>query len=145
MRVLTLSEIMALEFGEIVPAFRAQIKQVYPQKSDTNEYGPWSIQRVLLMDGAALMTAKLFNIPEYTSQWQGVWIYVESGQNDKGKLTGIEVVKDEYRGKVSKQIKISERATITQAQPDTAAPATPEPTRQAPAPQQVPPPAAISP
>ena len=60
MRVLTLSEIMALEFGEIVPAFRAQIKQVYPQKSDTNEYGPWSIQRVLLMDGAALMTAKLF-------------------------------------------------------------------------------------
>src|SRR5437016_984430 len=141
MRILTLSEISQLEPGEVVPAFKAQVKETKPIKRGNNQYGDYTIQTLTLMDATGISQVKLFDCPEYTGQWVGVWIYVQSSLNDKGKLSGIQV--STYRDKKEIHVKGNAGASIAQA---TSEALTPEPTRQAPPPaQQAPPPAAISP
>ncbi len=143
MRLVTLKEIAALEPGEIVPAFRCQVKEVKQLKTGENQYGPWTLQTLTVMDATAVMQVKLFDVPEYTAQWVGAWIVVESSLNDKGKLSGIAV--STYRDKKEIHVKGKGGAVITQAmdaapssQPETAK--MPPPQTQPAAQQQAPPP-----
>ncbi len=151
MRLVTLKEIAALEPGEIVPGFRAQIKEVKQPKSGQNEHGPWTIQSLTLMDSTAIVQVKLFDAPAFTPQWVNAWIVVESSMNDKGKLSGILV--STYRDKKEIHVKAKSGAVITQAtdapsnqpaatEPDRMPPpqTQPKPTQQAPPVQQAPPP-----
>ncbi len=142
MRLVTLKEISAMEPGEICPGFRAQIKEVKQQKTGKNDHGPWTLQSLTLMDSTAVIQVKLFDAPEYTAQWVGAWIVVESTLNQHGKLAGILV--STYRDKKEIHVKVNGGAVITQAPdatPTAAEPAKMPPPQQAPAPtQQTPPP-----
>src|SRR5688572_23151139 len=115
MRVLTLGEVSQMGPGELVPAFKAQVKEVKKYHTGNNQYGPWSIQKITVMDQTAIMTLKLVDHPEMTSQWVGHWIYLEAIQGNKG-LHGLAVIDDEYRGKKERMIEAKKDVPVTAAQ-----------------------------
>lgn len=131
MRILTLKEIAALDAGEVVPALKAQVKEVKEPKSGENTYGPWTMQSLTVMDATAVSQVKLFDAPVYDVNWIGVWIVIESTPNQHGKLSGIQV--SEYNKRKEIQVKMKAGATISQVTD-----ATPEPTAQAPEPAKAP-------
>lgn len=148
MRVLTLAEVQQMEPGETIPAFRAQIKEVKDFYRGTQKQSgdPFTTQKLLVMDGTALMTVKIWDHSEFTKQWQQVWVVFESGQSKKdGSLIGMRIKDDEYRGRTTRLVEVKESATITQAQPgatQTAPQQMPPPTQ---APAQMPPPTQTAP
>lgn len=150
MRVLTLAEVQQMGPGETIPAFRCQIKEVKDFYRGTQKQSgdPFTTQKLIVMDGTALMTVKIWDHPEFTKQWQQVWVVFESGQSKKdGSLIGMKVRDEEYRNRVTRLVEVKESATITQAQPGNAtqpiAPQQPPPPQAAPA--QMPPPAPVHP
>lgn len=156
MRILTLKEVAAMEPGEVVPAIKVQVKEVREPKSGDNQYGPWTMQSLTVLDATAVSQVKLFDAPVYDAAWVGVWIVIESTQNTHGKLSGIQV--SEYNKRKEIQVKMKAGATIsqvtdateptvaTQPAPETAkapapvrpAPTVQEPAKVAPAPVQTP-------
>lgn len=152
MRVVTVTEALALEIGEKIPSIKARVEKVYDQTTGENTHGPWSIQNINVVDPAnpkSKTKLKVFNQEALPKNIEGKVIYIESQQGDKG-LLGIEVAKDTYKWKdgdpIKKLIEVRKQATITvgepqaqgqQAAPQNPAPAnTPAPAQNAPANQQ---------
>lgn len=137
MRLITLKDIMAMEPGEVVPAFKACVKEVREPKSGNNQYGDWTMQSLTLADATAVCPVKLFDCAIYDASWVGAWIVVESTPDTSGKLRGIQV--SSYKDKKEIQIKgkagaVLEEATDLEPAAPAATPATPAPAPRAAAP-----------
>ncbi len=135
-RIIPLKQVMEMQPGEVVPGFRAQVKEVREPKSGNNQWGDWTMQSLTLMDGTAICPVKLFDCPVYDASWVGAWIIVESTADTTGKLRGIEW--KEYKGK--KELNISGKSATIEQATDLApvAPAAPPAFHQPPAPATVP-------
>jgi hypothetical protein len=115
MKVMTVKEVLDLPDDSPVPCCKVQIKEVKQFYNGTNANGPWSLQKVNCMDATGRISLQLQNRAELTPDWANVWVYVEAGQDEKGKLVGAWRGKDEYRGRTTECIKIKDTGHITAA------------------------------
>ncbi len=141
-RIIPLKQVLEMSAGEIVPAVRCQIKSVGKIYKGSNEHGEFTVQKITVLDDTAVLTLKLWDKDEFSTDWQGVWIICESTPGKGGKLGGLMTVDDEYpknSGKVTRQIHAKSGSTIEEAT-DLApvAPATPPAFHQPPAQATVP-------
>ena len=126
MRLLTLKEIQALEIGETIPSFKAQIKESKPYNKGVHaEYGPWTIQNLTVMDGSGIVPVKIKNHPEFGKDWFQKWVLFECGISKKdGSLAGIRWKEDTYKGNTTRVIEVNALATVEAIRVN---PSTPEP------------------
>jgi hypothetical protein len=134
MRVVSISEIKALEAGELVPSTKGKVIEVGKLFSGTNDKGPWSLQTITIDDGSNKIKAKLWNRDELAKTWKGVEVYLCCVQGEKG-LHGIKAEDDTYKGATTRIITVTGKAELTAAD---AAPAQAAPVQPPTAPVQPP-------
>lgn len=100
-----MAEVLKRDIGESIPAFKGKLSRIQKRRSDTNQYGPWSIQNVEVMDGGAKIKVKVWNREEIPGAWLQRTVYLQSGQDDKGKFAGLDMVQDTYDWKEGTPIK----------------------------------------
>jgi hypothetical protein len=139
MRIIKLSEAVAMEKGELVPAVRGAFTKVGKYTSGKNEHGQWSFQNCQFADQTGTIKLKLKNRQELTSAWENVPVVLESGVDGKGKMSGLTRDVDDYKGASTPMIVMDARAAILEGESasDASTPASepaPEPSRPAAAP-----------
>lgn len=144
MRVIPLSEVLLMEPGEIVTATKGKLKSVFERNTGTNEHGDWSLQNLVITDGAAEIKVKVGDRDAIPQAWKGKLIYLNSINGEKG-ITGLKIKSDTYKGTTSKILSATPTAEIG-LEDGSAAPATPPatPAAKAPAPPGSHPPASAS-
>ena len=96
MRVLTLTEAAQADFGEVIPAFKGKVSKAWKRNEGDNAYGRWTIQSLeMIDDSGGKLVAKLMNRDEFPPGWIGKVVVFESAPDKKGKLAGLEVVKND--------------------------------------------------
>src|SRR5437588_6838250 len=99
MRVVPMTEVLKMDFGEKVPSVKGKISNIYDQTTGQNNYGDWAIQNIEICDPAdpkAKIKVKLFDQQEVPKAWRNKLIYLECVEGDKG-MKGIEIAKDTYK------------------------------------------------
>jgi hypothetical protein len=106
MRLVSLSEIPALEDGEPIPSVAGKIRQVYQRYSGTNARGDWALQDFVLSDGENEVVCKVGNMDDF-SDMQGRDVVIECTKSDKHGLIGVKKFVDNYEGKIQHKIKLT--------------------------------------
>ncbi|HEX9595464.1 MAG TPA: hypothetical protein VF982_01180 [Anaerolineales bacterium] len=84
MQPYTISQLQTLPLNTVVPAVAGTITQIFPVKSGTSQYGPWTIQSVMLTDGQQTVELKLFDHAQLPPDMIGQSVMVLSGQGKQG-------------------------------------------------------------
>lgn len=111
MRELTIAQCKELEKGEPIPSFRGRITKVYEQKSGTGNYGPWTMQNMIVEDSTGHVQVT-WGGPDDLSDLEGEIRLFESSQSDKHGLTGIKWDVRTSNGKTYSGIKLTESCKI---------------------------------
>jgi len=115
-RELTIKEILALDSGEVVPSITGKIAALYDWKSDEGEYGPYSVQSgMLTQDGQPPIRFSAWNFDNLKSL-KGKQVTISANKSEKHGLTGLVAVDNEFRGKVTRELKITGSATIEETE-----------------------------
>ncbi len=120
MRIVTIKEVLGLGSGEVVPAVKGTIKNVYDQNKGTNSHGDWKLQNLMLTDSTGEIKVKVADRDPIPANWKGRVVCIECNDGGKG-LTGIKAKDDEYRGKVSRILSVTPTAHMTLVEPGQAA------------------------
>lgn len=111
-RMISISDILNMGVGEIIPGFRAKIAKVQKQRTGEGANGPWTMQLVTLKDGTGLIEAKMWNRDVYTNNDVGTELIFESTETQRG-LSGLKRAIHEYQGKETPQVDINGAADIS--------------------------------
>ena len=113
MKVMSFPEINDLENGQQITALQGTLRKVCEQKTGVGDYGPWSLQNIILEDEHA---------NELTITWccEDVWsgndigkhLYFESGRDKKDQLAGIKREIKKKNGKTYESVKVDDRAKV---------------------------------
>ena len=153
MHVTTVLEALALEDAMPITCFGGLVDAVFPYTQGENETGPWTIQNIMIKDGASSIKVSVKGQDEIPKTTKGKKIYFSSVNGTHG-WTGVKSKLDTFKGKTQKIVNVSKTAIIaygapaaqdegvpTQAErdelPAEAAP-TPAPAKAAPAPAPAP-------
>lgn len=113
-----------------VEATAGVVVEVYPQKSGTSKFGPWTIQKLILADGDnARIEVKLVNVGAFQKDAINHRLYLIAAQGKKG-LTGLKTELDTYNGRNELILAVEKQAELTFEAPretTAAAPAPPAP------------------
>lgn len=132
----TIGLIGQLPNGTHLEQINAKITAIRDPKSGESTYGPWSMQNVELIDATGKITAVLKNQPPLATGWQGFTATWTATKDGKGKLAGIVVDDNDYKGTVTRRLLIHPEAIMEQAPDAGPTQAQQQYQQQAPAPQQ---------
>jgi hypothetical protein len=131
-RVTPVAEIDQMEPEQEILLLRGKIGQLFDSKRGDNEHGPWSFQRGTLKDASGERKFVLKNrSTDIPKQWRGQEVVIEAHKTDKG-YSGIYTMDDDFRGKTTRCIKVTETAAIYLADIHAAAAAPPPKPAQTP-------------
>ena len=105
MKVAKAIEIANAQVGQIIGEITGKIKKVFPPKTGQGNFGPWSVQNVIIQDDTSEVRAGVWNIP--MSDLEGSTVTFKSTAGKNG-LNGIAVI--DNKGK--KELKITEKAMV---------------------------------
>jgi hypothetical protein len=127
MRVLSVSDVLGMSDGEIIPALKCRVKAVFDHKSGTNSNGEWAIQNIIVDDAAgAEIKVKVCDKDELPKSIKGKWVHFVCYKGDKG-LSGVKVAEDTYKGRTALIVKVTKSADIETGEVEASAPATEPP------------------
>jgi hypothetical protein len=117
-----LSQLGAMADKQNLACIAGTITSIWKPKTGTNSTGEWSIQNATLkgIDGieVGLWLKDREELPQST---KGQFVILEARQGEKG-LSGLYVMDDDYKGKVTRKIKVTPTASISYSQAATTAP-----------------------
>lgn len=79
----------------VVPSVTAKIDTVYAPKTGVGDYGPWSLQTVLLTDGTDRLSANFRNCTELTPADKGKTVKLVASTSSRG-MTGLRLEEREF-------------------------------------------------
>lgn len=104
MRTIPLSEVINLDPGESVPQTKGVIKATFARKSGVTNGKEWSVQNIVLQEGAAEIKCTLWNRDDVTAmKGRQVWLISHKSQKD-GKLVGLTIKENTYTNKGGKEV-----------------------------------------
>lgn len=123
MKVSTLAEIREMDNQMVIPAVTATVVSIQAQKSGGTADKPWTLQKIDLSQGNQKMAAVIWNHDPLPASMKGKQVTMLAFQGDRG-WTGLFADDNEYNGKTTRQIKMTQAGTIeaigtgTQPQPE---------------------------
>lgn len=130
MRVCTVSEAIAYDEKEKIPALRGRLVKVGKFKSGQNARGSWSLQFLELQDeqdNRAILKLKIWDQPSpLPENIRGRTVYIEAAPSDRGGSKGVVVSRDDY----GKHVEVKTQDGATLAFPDETGQNTAPPARQ---------------
>lgn len=119
MQELSIEEIKGLDAGFVVPAVRGKLTQVWDYKQgEHEEYGAWQIQSTALKIGSETIRATFFNYPDLKKDRNKEFL-ITSSKGKKG-FHGVYAIDNEYKGKTTRELKITDAAQMKPANEDSA-------------------------
>jgi hypothetical protein len=114
MNITSIKDVGDMTGGDPVLAMRVTVKNAYPPKGGTNEWGDWSVQNATLEDDTGTIKGGFFNSNQDLRNFTGGQVTIKSGKDQKGKFSGIEVYDytNKKTGAVERQLKVSENVTF---------------------------------
>lgn len=134
MRVMTASEVLKTPADTALDCVGGVVGQVWPRRTGTSQYGAWSIQNLLIGDGANKVKVKLTGHQELGQDWAGHKLWIIAGVGKKGQSIGLKTELDTYKGETKLQVAVNENAQLTGEDPSATkgeAPHQPPPSQQA--------------
>lgn len=101
MKIIKASQVETEAAGNKINFFVGIVKKVFPAKTGSGQYGPWSVRNIILKDETGEVRAGVWNVDMADLEGQRVGFLVKSD-----KASGIVVV--DNKGK--KELKITEKA-----------------------------------
>ena len=88
----TIQEIKKFPIGTVVPAVSGTVKATFPRKTGEGQYGPWSVQTLIVGDGAEEMPVSCWGYDDL-SHLKGNFVSIGATGKDHrtGKTTGTEL------------------------------------------------------
>ena len=112
MRIIPLSEIAAMADKEQISGVKGTIKSIFKSKSGTTAQGKdWAVQDFDLTDNQVTIKVKVWNHPPIPTTAKGSAVTLLSHSGEKG-LSGLYAHDDEYNGKVTRQIKVTDTGEV---------------------------------
>lgn len=113
MKLCDFSEINDAENGQQIPSFQGKIKKVFDAKTGVGDYGPWSLQNIILQDEHAneITVTWTGDDPWRTDQEGTSWLF-ESGHDKKDQLCGLKKEVRTKGGKRYESVKVDNRSKI---------------------------------
>src|SRR4030095_13307366 len=114
MRLMSFSEINDLENGQQIPSLEGTVNKVFEPKTGVGEWGPWSLQNIILQDEHANEITCTWSGEDAfdPKQWEGKTILIESGKDKKEQLAGVRWEIRTKNGKKYESVKIDDRSKI---------------------------------
>lgn len=95
-----------------IARMKVTVEEVYDSLSGKSQYGEWVLQPALLKDETGTIRAAFMNPARNVKHLKGNEIEIISGLNGKGKFSGITATDYSKDGKTTRQLKVSEHASI---------------------------------
>lgn len=111
-KTFTISEVKQME-GMVIPRMEVMVGMVYERKTGTGQYGEWSLQGAMCSDDTGEMKIVFKQYPDQ-SKLSGRKMVFKSMEGKHG-LKGVEVKKNDYKGKVTMELHVSKAALIVSA------------------------------
>jgi hypothetical protein len=146
MNVTTVGQALAMEPNTALDCIAGTVLEVWPAKSGQGNYGPWTLQNVVLGDDDGAKIKVLFKWDALKPDAKGHRLYVIAGAGKMGKTVGLKTMLNTHDGVTTLQVQAADKCSVefndpsrtgqharpaapTAVQP--ALPATTAPTRQA--------------
>lgn len=108
-RLVPLNEVANYSDGEILPMVRGKLTKLYEGKTKTGRYGDYILQNGEITGEGVTIPLFMMLENEIPQSWKGREVSITAHDGDKG-LAGIEASDNEYKGKTTRQIKITGKA-----------------------------------
>ena len=113
MKLMSFPEILDCENGQQITALQGTVKKVFPPKTGVGDYGPWSLQNLILQDEHAHELTVTWTCEDAFDQGcEGQLLYIESGRDKKDQLAGIKREIKNKNGKKYESVKVDDRAKV---------------------------------
>lgn len=96
--------------GTVIPRIQAKLTKVYERKTGKGQYGEWSLQNGEIQDDSGVMKILFKQLPSQ-EHLQGKTMIFKSMEGKHG-LKGVECKKNEYKGKTTLELHVSNAALI---------------------------------
>jgi len=100
------------EASELIPEVTGELSYVKDQRSGESTHGPWTCQNATLKDSTGSINIEVWNKNDMKS-CKGKTVTFQWFKNKKNKKVGIEVIENEWKGKLYKNLKISGQAIVS--------------------------------
>lgn len=114
MRVTKLAEVFDLEDQEVIMAVSGTITELYKQTKGGTDDKPWAVQNGVIKDGQDTMRFAVWNKDPLPQSMRGKKVTFLSFQGKKG-WTGVFAHDNEYKGKTTRELKLTQAAEIVEA------------------------------
>ena len=113
MKLMSFPEILDCENGQQITALQGTVKKVFPPKTGVGDYGPWSLQNLILQDEHAHELTVTWTCEDaFDAGVEGQTLYFESGRDKKDQLAGIKREIKNKNGKKYESVKVDDRAKV---------------------------------
>jgi hypothetical protein len=113
MKLMSFPEINDLENGQQIPSFQGTIKKVFDPKTGVGDYGPWSLQSLILTDEHANEIKVTWAVEDvWDASTEGKRFLFESGYDKKDQLVGLKKEIRNKNGNKYESVKVDDRAKV---------------------------------
>jgi hypothetical protein len=123
MRVSTVDEVLAMEDDEVIQAFSGTLSTLWKPKTGESEKGKWSFQNGEITAGGKKIKVCFKNRDEVPQSMKGKKITILAYHGDRG-WSGSYASSSEYKGKTTREIKVTATAEVTEGGTASSEPAT---------------------
>lgn len=107
-----IEKIASLKNGTPIDSISGVLENVYERRSGTTEKGrQWSFQDLILKDKTGTIKVKLNGRKECPKSMEGRVVTLSSARGSKG-LEGVIAEDDEYKGKTTRLVRVTEAASV---------------------------------
>lgn len=107
-----IAKIASLQTGTPVDSISGVLENVYQRRAGTSDKGrPWSFQDLILKDKTGAIKVKLNGRKECPKSMEGRVVTLSSARGSKG-LEGVIAEDDEYNGKTTRLVRVTEAASV---------------------------------
>lgn len=117
MQILTIPQVKQSPPDMAITGLKGRVKTIYERKSGETDGREWTMQDIVLTDGAMELKATLANREPADPAWNGKELYFTANHSDKHGWTGLKVKENKYQGKTTLKLQVSKSATIELAPP----------------------------
>lgn len=95
MQIRALADVLRMQDGEPISAVQGTVKSIFKRNAGENSHGPWSMQNLVIHDGATEMKVVIKDRDALPTNLKGKQLRIESNLGDRG-MTGMKANDNEY-------------------------------------------------
>ncbi len=112
MNVTTVGQALAMETNTALECIAGTVLEVWPAKSGQGNYGPWTLQNVVLGDDDGAKIKVLFKWDAIKPDAKGHRLYVIAGAGKMGKTVGLKTMLNTHEGVTTLQIQAGDNCSV---------------------------------